>query len=559
VLRQVCESVILLAISVTIFRAFAAEGYLISTGSMAPSLLGYHKQVVCPACQYTFPRGVPVEDSSANLNADVQDFSGDDEIVTIDSLPRDGSCSCPNCGLGDIPLSDFPKNEGDQLLVHKNVYDVRDPHRWEVVVFRNPDDPAQPYVKRVVGLPGETIRLHGGNVYADGQLQRKPLAAQRGVRIPVDDHDYEPETSSADWQPRWKPVRDDSGWARQGREFQFQYDRGAPVSLDWVAYRNWVRAGGTHSADVAIPRGPVRLPPSAKGIVRLDPVRGRLISEGTIPVALRDQVLSLNSNPEISAAVRDLYERSHVAPITDHYGYNRTDAAPREFEVHDLMVSCDVVMSAEATFVLSLSDEHRTFVCEFHPAQRQVFLSVDKATEPIRQGTIPVPEEGKPHSIELSVMDRQVLLAIDGKLAFEPLLYSDKGKEAQPGKGIAAVPLDREGTPEGTAPATPVRFAATGGAVRVAHLRIDRDVYYTPKNESEAREFALGPSEFLVLGDNSPVSVDSRAWDHPAIDRETLIGKPFIVHLPSRQARWEMGGDVRYLRVPDFSRVRYIR
>ncbi len=63
------------------------------------------------------------------------------------------------------------------------------------MVFRNPDDPAQPYVKRVVGLPGEMIRLLGGDVYAGGQLQRKPLAAQQGVRIPVDDRAFQPDES----------------------------------------------------------------------------------------------------------------------------------------------------------------------------------------------------------------------------------------------------------------------------------------------------------------------------------------------------------------------------
>lgn len=563
VLRQVSEAIILLAVSVTIFRAFAAEGYLISTGSMAPSLLGYHKRVVCPSCHYSFPRGVPVEDSSSGLNANVRSSAEDrdEEIVTIDSelLGLEGICSCPNCGLRDISLADFPKNEGDQLLVHKNIYDVRDPHRWEVVVFQNPDDPAQPYVKRVVGLPGETIRLHDGNVYANGQLQRKPLSAQRGVRIPVDDHDYEPDANSADWQPRWKPLRDETRWLRNGRDFRFEYDRGAPVSLDWVSYRNWVREGGAHRSEVSLPRGPVRLPPTAKGVVRVDPLQRKLVAEGAMPAAMRDEILKLNGDPQLETAVRQLYEQSHIAPITDHYGYNRTDAAPREFAVHDLMVSCDIDLSPESTFVLALSDDQRTFVCEFHPGQGQVFLTVDKGTEPIRQGAIPArKEEGQLQTIEFSVMDRQVLLAIDGNLVFEPLLYTEKNQgKGRDSETSRAIDLVGDSTGEGIP--DPVRFAATGGPVHIAHLRLDRDVYYTPKNESEEREFVLGPSEFLVLGDNSPISVDSRAWDHPAIDRSSLIGKPFIVHLPSRQARWEFGGDVRYVRIPDFSKVRYIR
>ena len=47
--------------------------------------------------------------------------------------------SCPNCGQIDIDISPVPRNHGDQLLVHKSVFDFRRPRRWEPVVFRNPD------------------------------------------------------------------------------------------------------------------------------------------------------------------------------------------------------------------------------------------------------------------------------------------------------------------------------------------------------------------------------------------------------------------------------------
>src|SRR4051812_30543899 len=55
--RALTEAFISLFIAVLLFRTFAAEGYMISTGSMAPCLLGFHKRIVCPTCHITFPFG----------------------------------------------------------------------------------------------------------------------------------------------------------------------------------------------------------------------------------------------------------------------------------------------------------------------------------------------------------------------------------------------------------------------------------------------------------------------------------------------------------------------
>ncbi|MCC2254597.1 signal peptidase I [Ruminococcus sp. CLA-AA-H200] len=41
--------------------------------------------------------------------------------------------------------------------------------RYDIIIFRFPDDPSQLYIKRVIGLPGETIEIKNGEVYADGK------------------------------------------------------------------------------------------------------------------------------------------------------------------------------------------------------------------------------------------------------------------------------------------------------------------------------------------------------------------------------------------------------
>ena len=62
---------------------------------------------------------------------------------------------------------------GDRVLVQKFLYDFRRPRRWEVAVFHFPQEPTQAYVKRVVGLPGESVQLSSGDVYIDGKIARK--------------------------------------------------------------------------------------------------------------------------------------------------------------------------------------------------------------------------------------------------------------------------------------------------------------------------------------------------------------------------------------------------
>jgi len=53
---------------------------------------------------------------------------------------------------------------GDYLIIDEISYRFRDPQRGEVVVFKYPKYPSQRYIKRVVGLPGETLEVKNGKV-----------------------------------------------------------------------------------------------------------------------------------------------------------------------------------------------------------------------------------------------------------------------------------------------------------------------------------------------------------------------------------------------------------
>ncbi len=66
---------------------------------------------------------------------------------------------------------------GDRIMVNKLSYDLHGVHRGDIVVFKRPPLEEQDFpdlVKRVVGLPGETISTRNGHVYINGKLLAEP-------------------------------------------------------------------------------------------------------------------------------------------------------------------------------------------------------------------------------------------------------------------------------------------------------------------------------------------------------------------------------------------------
>lgn len=57
---------------------------------------------------------------------------------------------------------------GDDLLGFRLAYSHSDPKRGDIIIFAFPDDESKKYVKRVIGLPGETVEITQGKVYIDG-------------------------------------------------------------------------------------------------------------------------------------------------------------------------------------------------------------------------------------------------------------------------------------------------------------------------------------------------------------------------------------------------------
>jgi signal peptidase I len=66
--------------------------------------------------------------------------------------------------------------EGGYVVVNRYIYYFVAPERGEIVVFRRNGDASEEYVKRVIGLPGETLEIKDGQVYVDGRRLVEPYA-----------------------------------------------------------------------------------------------------------------------------------------------------------------------------------------------------------------------------------------------------------------------------------------------------------------------------------------------------------------------------------------------
>src|SRR6476646_5831519 len=82
--REVVETIVFVIVLVLLLKTFVAEAFVIPTGSMAETLLGYQKWETCPQCGHVFP---------VNCSSEVDPQQGPPVEVI--------ACTCPNCRFKD--------------------------------------------------------------------------------------------------------------------------------------------------------------------------------------------------------------------------------------------------------------------------------------------------------------------------------------------------------------------------------------------------------------------------------------------------------------------------
>jgi signal peptidase I len=613
--RETVESIVVAFILAFLFRAFVAEAFVIPTGSMAPTLMGAHKDIVCEHC------GKQYQSSASN------EFDSNSGALTSRLVV---ASTCPTCrGLNAFDLENNANHatfSGDRILVSKFDYVLHDPERWDVIVFKYPKNARMNYIKRLVGLPGETLRIHGGDVYVRRSetdpwtITRKPPHKIQAMRQIVADTKYQPkELVGAGWPSLWQPTPLEQAvaptWKVTQAESQWSAELTASGATQWLRYYHKFLTSAEWEAFE-----------SNKQLPAVDPMSSRLITDyqayNTSYTTSRGDVYDRNGQIRVGGQgkVRPYYALDASQIWSDGSGQSHSVVPPQNDSEHwvgDLAGEFEVkVTSDTGTLSLMLVEQGVEFRCDIDIATGKATLQALGEGQPLpifTAGTAPataqltaatsVQGRGE-HRLEIANFDDQIVLWANGKLiefnapahfSLEAVHTADQRRPYwTPGN-----PLD----------AAPVAIGGQGLAMMVERAKVWRDIYYIAIDSSytdfaihrtddfiaaipdkEARNaivgqymersqaaiqsiyahpewwsktslfgmrgervYALADDHYFPMGDNSAQSLDARAWDdHNYVEQRFMLGKALLVFWPHYWNR-----PIPFF--PNFSRMGLIR
>ncbi|MBI1313790.1 signal peptidase I [bacterium] len=545
--RETFESIVVAFILAFLFRAFEAEAFVIPTGSMAPTLYGRHKEMACEQCGFK---------SAIGASDEVDDATG----LYLPNMRID-EAMCPNCRYLN-PVRNLPVFKGDRILVNKFPYEFGAPRRWDVPVFKYPEKPTTNYIKRLVGLPNETLLIKRGDVYRveddrSRTILRKAPGKQKELQIPVYDNNH-PETALHDkgWPKRWACVEKSdpavepvmgpvAGWVESATGWQTSEDsRSFSLTAEQAAAPRWLRY--RHY----VPR-----------------------QEDWYEALAGD---SAPRDPAFFADAQSAVPRPQL--ITDFCGYNTYVGGHGSLDsdcywVGDLTVSGRINLeqtNAQSELTLELNEGVRAYRVRIDlRSGKAKLISVlrfagTEEEETLAEADTRMSGSGR-YRFRFANVDNRVCLWIDGRL-------TDFGSAAEYTVDESLIPSPQNED------LTPVGIALQNASATVSDLLIERDIYYRASQidndefdrfsgggdeehpwpsdlrralqdpakwyevyDARDREaqFTLGDDEYLMLGDNSPRSQDSRVWPNSrgaehrhAVPGSALVGRAFFIYWP---------------------------
>jgi signal peptidase I len=433
---------------------------------------------------------------------------------------------------------------GDRILVQKFAYAFEEPKRWDVVVFKNPEDPKVSYIKRLVGLPGESLMILDGNIYTKPDhspgfegftIQRKSdrPAVQRVLWqsiyntafVPIDAGMTGTFRDINPWRTPWNAKTGAEGWKIQA------IDSGTGVPSRDIVRTDDNSGIITFDFDSVINTGPGLGPYNQLK----DHQRGSLMRYGVARDRIEElrfaaDVIAADDGLELTISTTGRVLPNPIAPpskLAARFGRDgqvtltQTDYQPRAFDGPDAQ--------AEDRSILPGNPE------------RQTELAVARFA-----GFKP----GVRTKVELWYCDDEVTLWQNDKLILRHRF------DIPINTALKRLPASRY-------PALEVE--AAGAPVTLQNVAVDRDLYYCESrlagngviSKDEFGNFSGDPikienDQFYCLGDNSAFSHDSRSWRQSELDpwvykrflekhdqqagvvpRELLMGRAFFVYFPS--------------------------
>ncbi|MCG3127656.1 MAG: hypothetical protein CHACPFDD_02523 [Phycisphaerae bacterium] len=343
-------------------KTFFVPLFIIPTGSMAETLRGAHGGHTCPNCGRNYEVGF---DRAPGRPAQ------DPDLV-----------QCPNCRFQEIygSIRDrLQPTAGDRIIVHGWNFECAPllgasfgPRRWDVVVFKNPNEPEgtdNNYIKRLIGLPGDTLEIIDGDIWVNDRIARKPHHTQETLWWDYYDHDLRPRAAGANgYFPHWAADADAAGWQ----------------SLD---------SSAPHFDGLAQNRGQIRFL-TQKG--------------GRVP----------------------------VCEINDVYGYNWHSRERATSRISDVRLSCEVQFEQGDGFVeLATTKAADRFLARVH-ADGRVVLAREPRTDPPGTETIigeARVDPTRPLHVALAVVDWSVAVEIDQQALIGPTSIDLSAEDARRG------------------------------------------------------------------------------------------------------------------------------
>ena len=574
--RETVESLVIAFTLALLFRAFEAEAFVIPTGSMAPTLMGRHKDLDCSECDFNFQAGASREEDdqshtlrtelgrvnreierlrrlAADSSAGVQQRDVAQQQVTDLEAPGGklsvlqmrlagkmiASATCPNCGNvmklieGEGPSvtydARYPSYNGDRILVDKFAYDFREPNRWDVIVFKYPEGANTNYIKRLVGLPNELVSIAGGDIWTsrDGQpstIARKPPHVMQAMLQVVHDSNFPASFMQTEgWPSAWTDWADTSVWKseKNRRQFTATCSAGQSASLRYQRFNptsdDWKE-------------------------VRL----GMGVRKAVTPTLIKD------------------FQAYNAISQGGHW-------------VGDLAVECTLESKSDSgLIVLDLVDGGQQHFCSIDLADGTANLVAASGVTAV--ATTPIRGKGS-WEVMFTNVDDELRLFVDKKLmpTATPVAWGSEIKKESTRDPILEVVQPGSTVPSDLAPAgITVKAEDEPVAVVVSSIKILRDIFYIGAvgfgRRGEIRdepilEFPLEADQFFVLGDNSAASKDGRLWiDVHYVDRRLLLGRAISIVWPhmvpaSRHVTVTLPvlGELRLPSWPNFARMKFIR